>query len=71
VFFYYWDKAGRVIFGVFGDAIDEPGVRFGGNHFALEIEVKPSAGHFSYTIASSTLSCLFKEKERDYAEERT
>ena len=34
------DKAGRVIFGVFGNAIDDFGVRFGGNHFALEIEVK-------------------------------
>ena len=47
VFFYYWNKAGRMIFGVFGDAIDELGVRFGGNHFALEIEVKSCAGHFS------------------------
>ena len=36
VFFYYWNKAGRMIFGVFGDAIDELGVRFGGNHFFWE-----------------------------------
>ena len=39
VFLYCWNKTGHMIFGVFGDALDEFDVRFMGNHFALEIEV--------------------------------
>ena len=44
--FYYWNKTGRMVFGVFGDAIDEFDVGVMGNHFALEIEAQPYAGHF-------------------------
>ena len=34
----YWNKTGRMIVGVFGEAIDKFDVRVVGNHFALEIE---------------------------------
>ena len=40
VFLYYWNKTGRVILGVFRDAIDKFDVRVVGNHFALEIEAR-------------------------------
>jgi len=35
VSFYYWDKTDRMIFGVFGEAIDKFDVRVEGNRFAL------------------------------------
>ena len=34
MFVYYWNKTGRMIFGVFGEAIDKFAVRVVGNHFA-------------------------------------
>ena len=48
VSFYYWDETGRMIFGVFGEAIDKFDVRVVGNHFALEVEAQPFAGHFRH-----------------------
>ena len=44
--FYYCDKTDQMIFGVFGEAIDKFDVRVVGNHFTLEIEAQPCAGHF-------------------------
>ena len=35
VSFYYWNKTDRMIFGVFGEAIDKFDVRVEGNRFAL------------------------------------
>jgi len=46
VSFYYWNKTDRMIFGVFGEAIDKFDVGVVGNHFALEIEAQPFTDHF-------------------------
>jgi len=43
---YYWNKTDRMIFGVFGEAIDKFDVKVVGNHFALEFEAQPFTGHF-------------------------
>ena len=45
VSFYYWDKTNRMIFGVFGEAIDKFDVRVVGDRFALEIKAQPFEGH--------------------------
>ena len=46
VSFYYWDETDRMIFGVFGEAIDKFGVEVVGNHFTLKIETQPFTGRF-------------------------